>query len=141
MVEDCEAYKAFLVSPSAAFCGPRAARGSRRWRPFSDEPMSLDSQRYAIRTIRAAFDWLVRIRYLAGNPWAVVTDPRPVKRAALLRVDRALPLDLWTRVRAEIASWSDSPSPEAGRWRAARALAREDAKDVGKADDGCQDDH
>ncbi|MFY4713438.1 site-specific integrase [Burkholderia glumae] len=121
-VEDCEAYKAFLASPSAAFCGPRAARGSRRWRPFSDAPMSLDSQRYAIRTIRAAFDWLVRIRYLAGNPWAAVTDPRPVKRAALLRVDRALPLDLWTRVRAEIASWSESPSPEAARWRAAQAL-------------------
>ncbi|WP_244101205.1 hypothetical protein [Burkholderia gladioli] len=59
---------------------------------------------------------------MSGNPWAAVTDPRPVKRAALLRVDRALPLDLWTRVRAEIASWSESPSPEAARWRAAQAL-------------------
>ncbi|MEX3556579.1 MAG: site-specific integrase [Burkholderia gladioli] len=122
MVEDCEAYKAFLVSPAAAFCGPRVERGSPRWRPFSDAALSLESQRYAVRTIRAAFDWLVRIRYLSGNPWAAVPDPRPVKRLSLMRIERALPLDLWTRVRAEVANWSDSPAPDAARWRVARAL-------------------
>ncbi|WP_186258926.1 site-specific integrase [Burkholderia gladioli] len=121
-VEDCEAYKAFLVSPAAAFCGPRVERGSPRWRPFSDAPLSLESQRYAVRTIRAAFDWLVRVRYLAGNPWAAVSDPRPVKRLALMRIERALPLDLWTRVRIEVASWSESLAPDAARWRVARAL-------------------
>jgi site-specific recombinase XerD len=121
-VEDCEAYKAFLASPSAAFCGPRVERASPRWRPFSDGPLSVQSQLYAVRTIRAAFDWLVKVRYLAGNPWAAVPDPRPVKRLSLMRIERALPLDLWTRVRSEVASWSESKAPEAARWRVARVL-------------------
>ncbi|WP_407924057.1 hypothetical protein [Burkholderia ubonensis] len=29
---------------------------------------SLESQRYAVRTMRAAFEWLIRVHYLAGNP-------------------------------------------------------------------------
>ncbi|WP_244119335.1 hypothetical protein [Burkholderia gladioli] len=126
-VEDCEASKADLVSPAAAFCGPRVERGSPRWRPFSDTPLSLESQRYAVRTIRAAFDWLVRVRYLAGNPWAAVPDPRPVKRLALMRIERALPLDLWTGVRIEVTSWSESLAPDAARWRVARALLHQAA--------------
>ncbi|MEK6290634.1 MAG: hypothetical protein V4793_04440 [Paraburkholderia tropica] len=66
--------------------------------------MLLDSQRYAIRPILAAVDWLVRIRYLARNPRVAVTDSRPVKRAVVLRVDGALSRDQWTRVRAEIST-------------------------------------
>ncbi|MGS0966920.1 phage integrase family protein [Burkholderia glumae] len=122
MVEDCEAYKAFLVSPSSSFCGPRVARTSNRWRPFTGEPMSLESQRYAVRTIRAAFDWLVKVRYLAGNPWSAVTDPKPVKRLSIMRVDRALPLDLWTRMRDELAGQAAIERDDAPRWRVARAL-------------------
>ncbi|KOR17661.1 phage integrase family protein, partial [Burkholderia cenocepacia] len=56
-VEDCEAYKAFLASPSAAFSGPPVSRASGRWRPFGPGGLSLDSQLYAVRTIRAAFEW------------------------------------------------------------------------------------
>jgi site-specific recombinase XerD len=93
LVDDCEAYKVFLASPSEAFRGPRAPRGSGRWRPFSLEPLSLDSQRYAVRTLRAA-----------------------------LQVQRALPIDVWARVRAELAERSEGQGPQGGDWRIARAL-------------------
>ncbi|RQP98866.1 phage integrase family protein [Burkholderia stagnalis] len=121
-VEDCDAYKAFLAAPSAAFCGAPASRASGRWRPFAPGGLSLDSQRYAVRTLRAAFEWLVKVRYLAGNPWVAVTDPKPVKRARKLQIERALPFDLWARTRASLAAWSDGAGPAAPRWRAARAL-------------------
>ncbi|KWO61111.1 site-specific integrase [Burkholderia territorii] len=121
-VEDCEAYKAFLVAPGERFTGPPVARTSRRWRPFAPGGLAPESQRYAVRTIRAAFAWLVAVRYLAGNPWAAVTDPSVVKRVRKLQVERALSLSLWTRIRAVLAERSELQGPSGPRWRAARAL-------------------
>lgn len=121
-VDDCEAYKALLVAPGGRFTGSPVARTSGRWRPFAPGGLAPESQRYAIRTIRAAFTWLVAVRYLAGNPWAAVTDPSVVKRVRKLQVERVLPLDLWTRVRATLAERSELQGPSGPRWRAARAL-------------------
>lgn len=121
-VEDCEAYKAFLAAPAAAFTGPPVSRTSGRWRPFAPGGLSADSQRYAVRAIRAAFDWLVDVRYLAGNPWRAVKDPRTVRRAQKMKIDRALPIDLWTRVRVFLSDRTNSSGPQGARWRAARAL-------------------
>ncbi|MFY4698804.1 hypothetical protein [Burkholderia glumae] len=89
-----------------------------RWRPFALRPLSLDSQRYAVRTLRAAFDWLVKVRYQAGNPWVAVTDPKPVKRATKLQAQRALPIDVWSWVRAELADRADGLGHRArtGAW-------------------------
>jgi len=69
VVDDCEAYKDFLKSPDLRFVGERFSRSSPRWRPFASENLSPESQRYATRALRAAFTWLVDVRYLAGNPW------------------------------------------------------------------------
>ncbi|MDR5883779.1 phage integrase family protein [Caballeronia sp. LZ032] len=99
MVEDCEAYKDFLGAPSAAFTGPKRPRSSGRWRPFAPDGLSIDSQAYAVRVIRAAFAWLVEVRYLAGNPWSAVQDPATVIRESSVQVDRALPAELWAKVR------------------------------------------
>ncbi|WDD90397.1 site-specific integrase (plasmid) [Burkholderia sp. FERM BP-3421] len=122
LVDDCEAYKAFLAAPSDAFRGPQASRASGRWRPFSLKPLSLDSQLYAVRTLRAAFDWLVKVRYLAGNPWVAVADPKPLKRATKLQVQRALPMDVWATVRARLAERAEGVGPQGPDWRVARAL-------------------
>ncbi|AOK05991.1 site-specific integrase [Burkholderia sp. AU28942] len=121
-VEDCEAYKAFLAAPGERFTGPPVARTSRQWRPFAPGGLAPESQRYAVRAIRAAFTWLVAVRYLAGNPWAAVSDPSVVKRVRKLQVERALPLSLWTRVRATLAERGELQGPSGPRWRAARAL-------------------
>jgi len=80
LADDCEAYRDFLKAPSPAFVGPRQPRASGRWRPFAASELSLESQRYAVRALRAAFAWLVDVRYLAGNPWTAVSDPVVVER-------------------------------------------------------------
>ncbi|WP_260433734.1 hypothetical protein [Burkholderia cenocepacia] len=73
-VEDCEAYKAFLVVPGECFPGPPVARASRKWRPFALGGLSPESPRYVVRVIRAALMWrggaVSRRQSLAGlsNP-------------------------------------------------------------------------
>ncbi|WP_415873827.1 tyrosine-type recombinase/integrase [Burkholderia ubonensis] len=122
-VEDCEAYKAFLAAPGERFTGAPVSRTSGRWRPFAPDGLARRrASAMLVRALRAAFTWLVAVRYLAGNPWAAVTDPSVVKRVRKLQVERALPLDLWTRVRATLAERGDLQGPSGPRWRAARAL-------------------
>lgn len=98
LVDDCEAYKNFLRAPLAEFCGPRTVKGSKRWRPFADEPMGAASQKQAVLVLRSAFDWLVKVRYLAGNPWVAVKDPKVVKPAEEMQIDRALTRTAWDAV-------------------------------------------
>ncbi|WP_347232549.1 phage integrase family protein [Paraburkholderia sp. RAU2J] len=99
LVEDCEAYKDFLALPSPSFVGPKAPRHSARWRPFATGALTAESQGYATRALRAAFTWLVDVRYLAGNPWKAVNDPRVGRREASISIDRALAGGLWERAR------------------------------------------
>jgi len=128
-VEDCEAYKDFLKTPIPTFVGPKRPRSSGRWRPFTPEGLSAESQAYAVRAIRAAFAWLTTVRYLAGNPWSAVMDPATITREVEVQVERALSADLWTTLRAELDARCDgeelgglTPSEEEARqWRTARA--------------------
>ncbi|WP_167528670.1 site-specific integrase [Paraburkholderia azotifigens] len=135
-VDDCEAYKDFLKSPDPRFVGERFARTSPRWRPFAlstseaggSASLSTESQRYAVRLLRSAFAWLVDVRYLAGNPWTAVNDPPVIRRRNTMKIERALPADLWRRLRDELdvrcaderaAPWRDSRNGV--QWRAVRA--------------------
>ncbi|MEN8517886.1 phage integrase family protein [Burkholderia sp. RS02] len=128
LVDDCEAYKDFLKSPTPEFVGPRAPRHSHRWKPFADGHLGAPSQRYAVRALRAAFAWLVDVRYLAGNPWKAVNDPPTVTRERKLQVERAIPEALWNQIRAHAtrqASALADPSdkrPDPPQWRVALAL-------------------
>jgi integrase len=80
-----------------------------------------------VRALRAAFTWLVDVRYLAGNPWKAVNDPKIVQRETAMQIQRALPVDLWRRLRREL----DRRCTEEGastrdarlgvQWRIARA--------------------
>ncbi|WP_310397616.1 phage integrase family protein [Caballeronia sp. LP006] len=123
-VDDCEAYKDFLKNPDPRFVGERFVRHSPRWRPFAagadgSASLSAESQRYAVRALRAAFTWWVDVRYLAGNPWKAVNDPAVVKRASAMKIERALPAKLWRKLRGEL----DARSAKEGavQWRAVRA--------------------
>jgi len=101
LVHDCEAYKDFLKTPSPAFCGPRDKRLSPRWKPFTG-PLSPSSQHQAIQIIRGAFAWLQDVRYLGGNPWTAVSDPRLEKQISPLKLERALPTSLWAKTCAAL---------------------------------------
>ena len=120
LVEDCEAYKQFLEAPLPEFVGPRAPRRSGRWRPFASTELTGDTRRYSVRALRGAFTWLVDMRYLGGNPWKGVKDPLVVKRLTGIRIERALPADLWEAVRTYIGEVS--ASPDGVFWRSISAL-------------------
>ncbi|WP_459906092.1 phage integrase family protein [Caballeronia sp. HLA56] len=132
-VEDCEADKDFLKSPDPRFVGERFARHSPRWRPFAatangSAVLSPESQRYAVRLLRSAFAWLVDVRYLGGNPWTAVNDPPAVRRVNGMKIDQALPVNLWRRLRNELDVRCDDPlaaQPHGfgaiGQWRAVLA--------------------
>ncbi|SAL82602.1 integrase [Caballeronia terrestris] len=121
-VDDCEANKDFLKSPDPRFVGERFARNSPRWRPFASEDLSPESQRYAVRALRAAFAWWVDVRYLGGNPWTAVNDPPVIQRVSAMKIERALPADLWRRLRNELdVRCAEGDSRSTAQWRAVRA--------------------
>jgi hypothetical protein len=127
-VDDCEAYKDFLKSPDPRFVGERFARHSPRWRPFASVELSAESQRYAVRALRAAFAWWVDVRYLAGNPWIAVNDPPVIQRASAMKIERALPAELWRKLRDELdarcmaeGAVQRRESKSGVQWRAVRA--------------------
>jgi len=120
LADDCKAYKDFLGSPTPAFVGPKAPRASGRWKPFASGGMGAESQKYAVRALRAAFAWFVSVRYLARNPWEAVTDPVVVERIDKIRVERGLPAALWQRIRDFIDL--QCIAADAAYWRAVRVV-------------------
>ena len=95
--EDCEAYKDFIGAIPVHWIGIKCPRLDPRWRPFAG-PLSPASQRYAVQAIRFFFSWLVHVRYLGGNPWVTVADPRVSVALHPIQIDKALPDDLWTQL-------------------------------------------
>jgi integrase len=73
-----------------------------------------------VTTLRAAFAWLVDIRYLAGNPWRASRDPAVTAREADIRVDRALSSSLWRRLRAFVDE--QCALTDGAYWRTVRAV-------------------
>jgi len=127
LVDDCEAYKNFVVAPLPEFCGPRTVKTSKRWRPFSENRMSAASQKQALLVLRAAFDWLVKVRYLAGSPWAAVKDPTVVEQVDKMDVERALPKDLWDKVIGALADRAAFPENQQDRVALASILLMGDS--------------
>jgi integrase len=136
-VDDCEAYKDFLKNPDPRFVGERFPRHSPRWRPFAlsnasaaaegqaslSATLSPESQRYTVRVLRTAFTWWVDVRYLAGNPWKAVNDPAVIKRERAMKIERALPANLWRKLRDELdqRSAEEGGATAGAQWRAVRA--------------------
>lgn len=118
LIDECEAYKEFLAQPSPRWMGPKAPRNTPRWRPF-EKPLAPQSQKYAVQAIRAFFEWLVRVRYLGGNPWITVSDPVVAIKELAIDIDKALPKDLWESLASpggvlDIACESSDPGQDSG---------------------------
>lgn len=122
LTDDCEAYKQFLKSPDPAWVGPKTLRGSPRWRPFVGS-LSPSSQRYATQALRMFFEWLVRVRYLGGNPWITVKDPVVDQKENVLDIDKAIPRVLWSSV-TDAGGWLDQACEGSGAKMAQYRLAR-----------------
>lgn len=119
LVDDCEAYKAFLQAPSPEFSGKVMPRFSKAWKPFSPSPLSPKSQKYAVLVIKMAFDWLVKVRYLAGNPWVAVKYPQVEQSEYPMQIEKALSADVWEKLIEAIDV--DCALPQALQMRIARA--------------------
>jgi len=100
---------------------------SKRWRPFAEERMSAASQKHALLVLRAAFDWLVKVRYLAGSPWAAVKDPTVVEQVDAINIERALPKDLWDKVIAVLSERAAIPANQQDRVALAAILLMGDS--------------
>ncbi|TYC51383.1 integrase [Zoogloea oleivorans] len=100
LIDDCELYKLFLAAPDPEWIGPRTKRWSPRWKPF-EGPLSPASQQHAVTIVRGFFTWLQDVRYLAGNPWIAVANPRKEKPIESMQIDKALPEDLWKELSRE----------------------------------------
>lgn len=100
LTAECEDYKTFLSAPDTEWIGPKTFRHARTWKPFAGT-LEPQSQRYAVQVIRTFFEWLVRVRYLGGNPWVTVNDPRVAIKEEALDLDKALPRQLWEALSLE----------------------------------------
>lgn len=100
LVEDCEQYKDFLACPDPEWVGSRTKRWSARWKPF-EGGLSPASQQHSVTIIRGFFGWLQDVRYLAGNPWVAVANPRKEKPLERMQIDKALSDALWTALSRE----------------------------------------
>lgn len=100
LVDDCEAYKDFLAAPPERWQGVRRPRKSPDWRPFAGTPAP-ESQRYAVQALRAFFNYLVGVRYVAANPWIAVKDPAVDQQINTMQIEKALPADLWNKLADE----------------------------------------
>jgi hypothetical protein len=103
LVEDCEAYKAFLSPPSPAFVGPKTPRNSPRWRPFAPDALTPESLRYATSTLSAArgvtelstataiaLGYLIALRFPLPFPTRWFSDPlTPLRRVTPSRQDNS----------------------------------------------------
>jgi site-specific recombinase XerD len=99
LVDDCQAYLKFIRNPIPEFTGTNVPRTSPRWKPFNEKKkMSDKSVKQAFIIIRYCFQWLVDVRYLAGNPWSAVKAPSVTQEINPMRVERALSEDLYERV-------------------------------------------
>jgi integrase len=107
LVGECEAYKNFLADPTSEWIGRKTVRMSKNWRPFSGK-LSPASRRYAVAAVRSFFEWLVRVRYLAGNPWVAVSDPSVAQEINAIQIEKALPGSLWMKLIAILNELSET---------------------------------
>jgi site-specific recombinase XerD len=100
-VEDCAAYRDFLLAPPLRWCGPRAIpRWQAGWRPL-EGPLSARSCSYALAVLNNLFGFLVQQGYLVGNPWRAVTPPK--RRPSGPDIGRGLTEAQWAHVRKTLA--------------------------------------
>lgn len=78
---DFAEYRDFLLDPRPRhlWCGPRAPRGSSRWRPFRG-PLSPSSQRLSMNIISSLMSFLCAAGYLRANPTLLLRKPKSSQR-------------------------------------------------------------
>lgn len=107
-IEDCVAYRQFLMHPPAHWCGPRSnPRWRCDWRPL-EGALSPRSIRFALSVLHNLGSFLVLQGYLRANPWPAVQPP-PVANPGL-GSERAFSEAVWQFVQAALDRLSPTPA-------------------------------
>ena len=100
---DCRAYQAFLAALPAEWINPvPTPRKDPAWRPFRG-PLGANSQKYALVVVRALFDGLRGVSYLAANPMDAVNRAVNVPQGGI-NADRSFTDQEWVFVRGQLAA-------------------------------------
>lgn len=108
MVEDCHEYKKFLSDIPGEWTCSRRTRGSAGWAPFAsvkvthpetDEEVTkgfllTGSQEYALTVLSTFFEYLMKMRYLSGNPWSGISKKISTETITEMHIEKALPQDM-----------------------------------------------
>jgi integrase len=98
--DDCLAYQRFIAAPPTEWTASSGTpRWSDAWRPFAGA-LSASSQASAVAILRSLCAWLVRVQYLACNPWDDAPAQATARPAAPLR---AFTSTQWSLVQGWIA--------------------------------------
>jgi len=119
---DCLAYLAFLSDPqpAARWCGPRASRDSKAWRPFTG-PLGTASRAHAVRVLGALSGWLGRQGLSHGMTWrlagsdSIKSEPKMGSESAISETELE-PFVAWLARRGD--------EPDGVRYRAAEVATR-----------------
>lgn len=91
--------------------GTGTDRHSACWRPFSGA-LSVKSVKQALCILNSMFDWLVKVEYLAFNPWSAVSVSVAENKddAPDLELTRALSKAQWDYMLKKLDERADSPA-------------------------------
>jgi site-specific recombinase XerD len=121
-VNDLAEYRDFLADPQprAVWCGPRAPRGSDRWRPFRG-PLSPASQTLSMNIISSLLGFLCAAGYLKANPILLLRRPRAQRGLQQQTIERFLDEGLLNEIaitldRMPTRSATQKAEAERARW-------------------------
>lgn len=87
-VMDVNDYTTFLADPQPRelwVSETKYPRKHEQWRPFAG-PLSLSSQRYALKQIGSMYGWMVKGGRLRGNPFGLVRKPHAPEDSTIKRL-------------------------------------------------------
>lgn len=95
--DDFDIYIEFLKKPEPEWCGIKANKSSKDWRPFTG-PLSESAIRTGLASINSLFSWLVNAGYITGNPLGLIrknikSNSNP---SGYNKIERFLDADMWS---------------------------------------------
>jgi site-specific recombinase XerD len=76
---------------------------------FFTTSLSPSSRKQAVLVVKIVFEYLVGVRYLAGNPWSAVDLPKVPTAVNAIKIEKALSASLWGELIDRLKTRCDDP--------------------------------
>lgn len=100
--DDFSQYVEFMKHPSAAWCGKKAYKNTKAWRPFLSG-LSDPAIKTATAGLNSMFNWLCNAGYLSGNPLGLIRKKN--SSVSDKKVERFLDDDMFSALLRTIESY------------------------------------